>query len=238
MNNCFNRFVAGFVALSAVSTGLASADIVDMRFEGTGSGQSVRVTNGSSTFNVFAGQLRHFLSNGTGVAANLRGEMITYCSDLSQYVSRDTQRYTVQALALAPAGNAMGADKARAIASIYDYAMGFQLTSSTSNDMAAAFQLAVWEIVTDFNPSLGASSLSLSTGGFRATQTNGASIWSSVQSILNGYLSAANNSSFGPSNIAAISSGSFQDQLVTIPAPGPAALAGVGLLMIGKRRRR
>jgi len=238
MNNCFNRFVAGFVALSAVSTGLASADIVDMRFEGTGSGQSVRVTNVSSTFNVFAGQLRHFLSNGTGVAANLRGEMITYCSDLSQYVSRDTQRYTVQALALAPAGNAMGADKARAIASIYDYAMGFQLTSSTSNDLATAFQLAVWEIVSDFNYAIGSSSLSVSSGNFRATKTNGQSLSSGVSNLLNSFFTHTNNSSFSTSGIAALTSERFQDQLITIPSPGVGVLAGFGVMMIGRRHRR
>jgi len=228
------------VAFAAVfaTASFSNADMVDMRFLGTGHGRNVRVTIGNSTFSCFAGQLRHDFSNGTGAASILQGEVNTYCTDLYQHVSSSVQRFTVLPVASAPVGGAMGADKAAAVGNIYNLALGTQLTSSTSNDMAAAFQLAVWEIVTDFNPSLGASSLSLSTGGFRATQTNGASIWSSVQSILNGYLSAANNSSFGPSNIAAISSGSFQDQLVTIPAPGPAALAGVGLLMIGKRRRR
>lgn len=238
MNTRFSRCLAGFAALCAVSTGLASADIVDMRFVGTGTGQSVRVTNGSSTFNVFAGQLRHFFSSGTGIAASLSGEMITYCADLTQHVSSSTQTFTVVPVGTAPVGNAMGADKARAIASLYDYAMGAQLTSSTSNDLGTAFQLAVWEIVSDFNYSIGSSSLSMTTGSFRATRTNGTALSSSVSNLLNQFFTYTNNSSFSTSGIAGISSDSYQDQLVNVPAPGSALLAGLGLALIGRRHRR
>ena len=101
------------LAIFAVSAVSASADIVDMRFLGTGSGRNVRVTTPDRTFNVFAGQLRHSFSNGTGAASALNGELLTYCTDLTQYVSSTTRSFTVRTVGEAPAGNAMGADKAR-----------------------------------------------------------------------------------------------------------------------------
>jgi hypothetical protein len=238
MNTRIMKSVALLAAFCAVSTGLASADTVDMRFEGTGKGRNVRVTDGSRQLNVFAGQLRHSFFNGTGLGAQLSGEMITYCTDLSQYVSSTTRSYTVVPVQSAPVGIAMGMDKARAIASLYDYAMGVQLTSSTSNDLGAAFQLAVWEVVSDFDYNLGASSLNLSTGNFRATQTNGSAVWSSVSNLLNGFFAHTNNSSFSPSGLRAIASGSYQDQLVVVPAPGTGLLAGLGMALIAKRTRR
>jgi hypothetical protein len=230
--------VAIIAAFCAVSAGLATADTVDMRFLGTGSGRNVRVTDGERTFNVFAGQLRHSFSNGTGLGAMLQGEMITYCTDLSQYVSSTTQSYSVVPVASAPVGIAMGIEKARAIASLYDYAMGVQVTSSTSNDLGAAFQLAVWEVVSDFDYNIGAASLSLSTGNFRATQTNGNAVWSSVNNLLNGLFAHTNNSSFSPSGLRAIASGTYQDQLVMVPAPGAGILAGLGMALIAKRTRK
>lgn len=238
MNTGRFAFVVAIASFCAVSAGLANADTVDMRFLGTGSGRNVRVTDGDRTFNVFAGQLRHSFSNGTGLGASLSGEMITYCTDLSQYVSSTTRSYSVVPVESAPVGIAMGSDKARAIASLYDYAMGVHLTSSTSNDLGAAFQLAVWEVVSDYNYNIGAASLSLSTGNFRASQTNGSAVWSSVSNLLNGFFAHTNNSSFSPSGLRAIASGSYQDQLVVVPAPGAGILAGLGMALIAKRTRR
>lgn len=234
--NTRTGFFAAF-AIFAVSAVSALADTVDMRFVGTGSGRNVRVTTPDRTFNVFAGQLRHSFSNGTGAASALNGELLTYCTDLTQYVSSTTRSFTVRPVGDAPVGNAMGMDKARAIASLYDYAMGTQINSTSSADMACAFQLAVWEIVSDFNWSLGSGSLSLSTGNFRASQTNGSPVWSTVNTLLNGLFNHTNNSSFSPNGILAITSSNYQDQLIQVPAPGAAMLAGLGLTLLAGRRR-
>ncbi|MBS0198111.1 MAG: Cys-Gln thioester bond-forming surface protein [Planctomycetes bacterium] len=235
------RFIAA-AALAFVGsmTVAANADLVDMRFVGQGHGRNVRVSTPSGTFSSFAGQLRHTFSNGTGLGAQLSGEKLTYCTDLLQHVSSNTQHYSVVSLASAPLGESMGADKAAAVASLYDYAMGVQLTSATSDDLACAFQLAVWEVVADFNWSLGPSSLSISSGNFRATQTNGNALSSNISNLLGQFFANTGNSSFTGSGLAAISSGTYQDQIVTVsvPAPGATALAGLGLGLIAKRRRR
>ena len=168
----------------------------------------------------------------------LTGEMITYCIDLSQHVSSTTRHYSVLPVASAPVGGAMGMDKARAVAALYDYALGVQLETSASNDIAASFQLALWEVITDYNPSIGAASLDITSGQFSATRTNGNALWSGVQNILNGFFSWTDNLSFDTTRYAAITNNSYQDQIVVVPAPGCAALAGVGLGLVATRRRR
>jgi hypothetical protein len=238
MNTRFGLFAAVFVAVSAVS---ALADTVDMRFTGVGNGRNVSVTIGSTTENVFCGQLHHTFSNGTGVASGVSGDLITYCTDLTQWVNSSVQHYSVVPVGQAPSGNPMGAGKASAIAALYDYAMGTQFSTTTSADMACAFQLAVWEVVTDFNPQVGGASLSLTSGNFRATQMGGAAIWSSVNTLLQGFFGHTNNSSFTTGSIFAVTSPQYQDQLVSIntmiPAPGSGVLAGLGLTLLASRKR-
>ena len=236
MNTGLKLCVVGICAVASLAS-TSLADLVDMRFAGTGRGRNVQVTLGERTFGTFAGQLRHVFSNGTGAAAGLTGELVTYCTDLSQYVSSNTSTYTMLPVASAPAGGAMGIEKARAVGSLYGYALDAQLTSSTSDDLATAFQLAIWEIVTDYNYALGPSSLSLDSGSFRATRTNGTAIWSSVNNILSSFFANTENTSFALSELGAVTSGRFQDQIVLIPSPGTGLLAACGLVMIGRRRR-
>lgn len=232
------RALAAFVVAAGSLSAAVSADVVDMRYLGKGAGHNVRVTNGSDSFNVFAGQLRHSFSNGTGLGEMLTGEMITYCIDLSQHVSSTTRNYSVLPVASAPVGGAMGMDKARAVAALYDYALGVQLETSASNDIAASFQLALWEVIIDYNPSIGAASLDITSGQFSATRTNGTALWSGVQNILDGFFSWTDNLSFDTTRYAAITNNSYQDQIVVVPAPGCAALAGMGLGLVATRRRR
>lgn len=228
------------IALLTSAVGLvsaANADLVDMRYVGRGQGRTVRITTPSSSFNVFAGQLRHVFSNGTGLGAQLSGEMITFCTDLTQEVTSSTRTYTILPLESAPVGGAMGSDKARAIASLYDYALGVQLEQGASADLACAFQLAVWEIVADYSWSLGGSSLSMAGGSFRATRTDGSPLWSGVTNYLNAFFFNTSNASSSTAGLAGVTSGSYQDQIVTVPAPGAAALAGLGMMLCIKRRR-
>jgi hypothetical protein len=224
--------------MSAVSAVSAFADTVDMRFLGTGIGRSVTITTPSRTLNVVAGQLRHAFSNGTGAASVLNGELITYCTDVNQFVSSTVRNYTVVPVGQAPSGQAMGSEKASAVAAIFAAAGGTQFTSTVSADLACAFQLAIWEVVNDYNPTVGLASLSLSSGTFRATQTTGAAVWSSVDTLFNGLLANVDKASFTSGGIMAIASPTYQDQLVSIPAPGAVVLTSLGLSLLARRARR
>lgn len=231
-----------FVAAAAVvaAAGAAQADTIDVRYLGTGRGSSVRITHAGGTQNVFAGQLRHTLTNGTGLGATLHGTWVTFCTDLNQRVSSSTRTFDVVSVAQLPNWGAMGVARANAIRDMYAFANGSQLLSTASNNLAAAFQLAVWEVVTDFNPSVGVASLSLASGGFRATKTDGSAFSSTLMNHVNslfGSIGAA-PAGGGNVNILGLRSGTTQDQIVPIPAPGAFALTSLGCICLAGRRRR
>lgn len=232
------KILAAAGALLAFGT-LANAETIDVRFLGTGEGRSVRVQVGSSAFNVFAGQLRHELSNGTGYGAWLNGETVTYCTDLTQHVTSTRQTYDLVTVADIPDSSPMGVAKSNAIHDLYVQAGATPLLSGANRDLTSAFQLAIWEIVTDYNPGVGLSSLNLSTGGFRATRTDGSALWSAVTSQVNTLFAAVGNvnPNSGPS-LVGLRSECAQDQVTLIPAPGAVALGGLGMLCMTARRRR
>lgn len=232
----------GIIAAAVVvaAAGAAQADTIDVRYLGTGAGSSVRITNNGSSRNLFAGQLRHTLTNGTGLGATLHGTWVTFCTDLNQSVTSTTRTYDVVDVAQVPNWGPMGIARANAIRDMYAYANGSQLVpGSATNALATAFQLAVWEIVTDFNPSVGVASLSLSSGGFRATRTNGSSLSSAVMGHVNALFGSIGAAPTGGNvSILGIRSATAQDQIVPIPAPGAFALTSLGCVCLAGRRRR
>jgi MYXO-CTERM domain-containing protein len=231
-----NRTIAAALLLAAAS-GIAAADVINVRFTGTGQGHSVKIVSAAYTGNVFAGQLEHQLTNGTGDASALNGTWLTYCVDLSQHVTSTTQVYTVVPVSQMPDSSPMGLAKAEAIRRMYAFANGAQSMTSTSDDMAAAFQLALWEVVTDFNPALPNNNLNVTAGGFKATKTDGSALWSGTQSYLNSLFGAVGTEGDAVVQIIGISNGSAQDQIVPVPTPGALALAGLGGLCVSRRRR-
>ncbi|MCC6675686.1 MAG: hypothetical protein IT436_00955 [Phycisphaerales bacterium] len=232
------KLMIGMVSIAALA-GAAGADVVNVRFTGTARGGNYGVVFNGSGMNVFAGQLKHTLSGGTGVAAGLSGEHTTFCTDLYQYVTSTTLTYDVVPLEALPSSSPMGAGRAAALLDIYTTAAGAQLSSSASNDYASAFQLAVWEIATDYNPNVGPSSLNISSGNFRATKTDGSPVSSAVQGYLSTFFAVVGAPRTGSDpDILGLRSGSNQDQLVQVPGPGSAVIAGLGgLLAVGRRRK-
>lgn len=229
------------VGLALLTGSAALADTVDVRFLGTNRGQNVRIHLNSNQTNVFAGQLRHELSNGTGIGAALAGQWITYCTDLTQYVTNTARTYTITDIAAMPTPP-MGEAKAQAIANMYDFAAGAHTALDANSDFTAAFQIAVWEIVTDYAPAQGAASLNVTTGVFRATRTNG----NALSSLIGGHLAdlfGAIGGNASRDHLVGLTHGSAQDQLLELPAsiiplPGAAPLAAAGLFGLAASRRR
>lgn len=230
------------IAMTAVlaAAGAAAADSVDLTYTGSGNGRSFSVEINGVATNVFAGQLNFAVVNGSGsTGVQLNGPLMTYCIDVLEPVGAGQNTYDLAALEDAPvtAGGiapAMGVEKAAAIARLYTAAGGDQFASD--NNFAAAFQLAVWEIISDFGTT--GATLDINNGDFEVTS----SINSGTQSVLTGLLAAAADDSVATfAGLGALTNSGMQDQLyaVAVPLPGAAGLAAVGLAgMVVTRRRR
>jgi hypothetical protein len=226
-------------AACAVLGSAAMADTVNVQFLGSDQGRNVKVITASSTMNVFAGQLIHRFSNGTGEAAFLNGDRVTFCTDLLEYVTTTPKTYTLVGLDDVPGPSGMGLDKANAIADLYQYAAGTQSRADTNDDFAAAFQLAIWEIVFDFNALGGRSSVDVTAGGFKAKKTDGTALSSPITGYLNTLFNAIGSYSRNdPGSLRGVTRSGSQDQIVEIPLPSPGLLAGAGLFSVAAVRRR
>jgi len=221
--------IAGALVLSSA----AQADLVTVLCTGTGAGRNVSVTHGTTTANVFAGQLRLTLTNSTG--QNVNGLWTSFCTELSQfiYINGAAQTYQVLPVSDLPIpGAGMGSTRANAVARMYAAAAATQY--GTDADLAAAFQIAVWEITMDFDGTAG--SIDVGAGTFK-----GNGLTTAIQSNLTALFTAAANLSGAQSTILGIGNSTYQDQLLDvttfIPAPGAVALLGLAGL-VGARRRK
>jgi hypothetical protein len=234
------RTICCLVAIAGASAA-AMADTVQLRFDNVGAGRNVRMSIGTTSFNCFAGQLIHNFSGGTGAASGLTGDMITFCSDLTQEVTRTGATYTLtgiqnlpQTIGFGPMGDA----KKQAIYDMYSAASGQQM--GTNADMAAAFQLAIWEVIYDYNGN--ASSLNLTSGQLRAGSTTGGALSSGILSDAS-FLFGAIGRNAAQTGLLGLSNGLFQDQilqtvqLVPLPLASLAGLLGLGVVAYVKRRR-
>lgn len=234
------------IIAAVATTTLAAAAFagpVNVDYTGTGAGQSVKITVGSSSTNVFAGQLKHTLSGATGADAVWNGTYRTYCTDLSQTVVSGVDSFDIVQLSDVPDSSPMGVAKANAIKDMFAYTSNSVSASTTSNDLATAFQLAVWEIVKDFNTASANNGLSITSGSFSAKKTDGSALSSGVTSILTNLLAAAGTNIYNNTTgveIAGIRNDCAQDQIITrvVPAPGMAGLGLIGGLAMARRRNR
>jgi len=240
-----NTYARSLCAIAALTAAVAEvkADTVDVQFKAFGAGQSVRVTAAGQTHYLFAGQLRNQMINGTGAGAGLAGEVITYLADVNQRPTTDTINFRVTPPedVLTPA---IGSFKAEALRELYTFADGRERASDVDSSFAAAFQLAVWEIVYDFDSESGGGSLDIDTGNFTAQARKGAPLSGAIRKQLAGFFNAA--LSMGPttSTLYGLFNESAPDQLVfdqvmqAVPMPGAGVLGLAGLGAIASRRRR
>ncbi|MCW5774999.1 MAG: hypothetical protein KIS87_00945 [Phycisphaeraceae bacterium] len=230
-----SRLIAVFAA--AGFAGVAAADVVEMKYTGTGQGRNVKVTIGQTTMGVFAGQLKHTILSGTGEGATLVGDHVTFCTDLYQYVKSSPTTYTLVSVQEMPDSAPMGSGRAGGIHDLYAWAGAQAIDLGASKDFAAAFQIAVWEIVSDYDPSAGRSSLDVVTGNLKVKDSNGGSLSSGIMGHLSAMFDAVGTGA-ARRDLIGLRSGTAQDQLVMVPSPGPFALAGLGLLFAAPLRRR
>ena len=146
------------------------------------------------------------------------------------------QTYKVIELAAAPIpsgpeGQPMGATKADYIRELWS----LHIADTTTNQGAAAFQAAVWEIVYE-----DAQAWNLNTWNPTNLPTNSSVMVANttVGDLANLWLSQLDGVGPRANNLVALSSQGYQDYVVEIPAPGAIVLGLIGLGIVGKFMRR
>jgi hypothetical protein len=227
------RTATALIALLTAHAASASLVLADMTLRMTGfaysyAGVSTNATSGTVGAGELAGQMTR---NGATTS------FLTYCTDLAQSFSWNTNYvYTEVATGTAHGFTTRQADLLGKL-----YTLAGQGVDTT--DASAAFQLAVWEIVTETG-----SKLDILNGGFKLT--SGAS--SSQRNQANNWLTAAADinavSSF---NATRLYSSTTQDFVVftelphgvssdsnKVPEPASYGLVGIALLGVVATRRK
>lgn len=232
---------AATIAIIAAATSIASADIVNMKFVGTGAGRSVKLNFNDESMNVFAGELEHQVQGAESPNSFLNGNLFTYCADITEHVISDFADYQVTSVDYVPVSDgvpAMNNTKSSAIRALYATTMDSHINRSFNKSQAAAFQITVWEIVNDYNGN--ESSIDVSAGALTFSKTNGKALQNSIASAVEEFkqlMSSGLNSGYGNfDGVIGLANDGAQDQLA-IPAPGAFALLATGGLLTTRRRR-
>lgn len=211
------------IAFAAIVwAGAAGAATISATLNGVSPSKSVSIsTDGGWHYSkVLAGELDWSRTGGS--AAGVPAHFSTFCIELDETVKSGTNyTYNLGNLLTGPTSvsGGMGSSKANLLAELYGRFLS-GLTQSDSN-YAAAFQIAIWEIVTDSNRNL-------SSGNFRVK--NQGSYYTQAQTML----SALNGS--GPKlNLQALMQTCVQDQVYV---PEPASLTRIALGVLSQMRRR
>ena len=230
-----NRPSAAVVLLAAAA---AHADIVEMHYTGLGSGHRVQINAGDRAMSTFAGQLIHNVTRADESWRLGIGAQPFFCADLYQYASSSSNPFTISGLTDVPDSRPMSAQTALAVKSLFASAGQAQFDRNAPNDVAAAFQLALWEVVSDYDSELGRSSLDIDSGWFRARDAGGSTLSVAVQDRLGTLFDAVADGERFHGEIFALRSPRAQDQLASIPTSGSIASLCFGLALVYGRRRR
>lgn len=229
------RIAIASIVATAVAGSAFAAHTVEMRKIDTGLGRQVRLTHVGDSDNVFAGEIIHEFRNGQGMGAQFSDiTMPTYCTEVTQHITNNFAIYTVTDDISTMPAPPMGADKADAISDMFATLLGLHEDNAMTNDWAAAFQIAVWDVVYDYDAGAGRDSLDVEAGDIQVHRTDGSTLSAGLLTKIGTFWDSIGVAE-SPLTVIGFHSDSYQDQIV--PAPGTLALASAGLLLIGRRRK-
>ncbi len=219
--------VAGIAAIaSTAAAGPVTFDYVDL-----GAVDIVRLKVGNEGWNrVYAGNMLHDLDG---------QRVVTYCIDPWQEASTGSHQFESTGLMGAFAGAANAPGLVRAIAAAAEFG-GIGLFTAPTMAQASAFQVALWEIIGDYDPEVGRASLDFGSGNIRIKTTGNDRLTSEATAIANQLLDAAALGDVsGTLQFTALTHPEHQDffTATVIPAPGVFALAAIAGPFVLRRRR-
>jgi len=236
--------LAGVVAIAAST--VASASSLQLTFDNVSPFKFVQVNYNSG---------RSFDQNANGGYSNLyTGQMqwhdnagrnlTTYCTQLTEYINwGQTVNFTITSVASVPdpTPGPMGAIRAQLVKDLYARHY-FQVVASNDANLNAAFQLAIWEITHENLTAFDAAGTvaQLATGVGAIAINGGDATSAAVGGLADSMLAGLGFDGFRSigAGLAGLTDASAQDQLIVVPLPMTAALAGLGLLgAFGIRRR-
>lgn len=231
------------LVLMAAGAGTAAADTIDLHFLGTGQGRDLRYVIDGNPEDNWVGQLIHSMSNGVGPAGEaIEGIRRTYCSEIRQHVTVSGATYLLEDLADMPDGDGvdLGAMRAQVIADLYSVYAPVHEDAAVANDFAAAFQIAIWEVIEDFDVGLGLASINPTAGSLTFSETNGDPLGAGIQAALGQIMVdlAVFAGTGDQSLVLGLTNDRRQDQFVSVPTPGALVMGAAGALCLVRRRRK
>ena len=221
--------ISRLVLASGLALGLAGAAqaaTITVTYQGSGPfgtpnySRYLQIASAPYSGGVFAGPFRLTGSGGMG-------NFVAFCVDLAKFLGSGHSYST-------SASSGYGAAVDSAISKLFNSAY-----AGISNAVqGAAFQVALWEIITDTG-----TGYDLSSGGFSATY---APYSSAVLNQANLYLSALNTAPSSGYSLTFLNSGSSQNlvtvaQIPAVPLPASVGMMGLALgalTLIARRRRK
>ena len=218
---------------------VAFGQTVDVAAPLQGPGKVLRVTTPGGTANLFAGQLTHTLSNAAGGESWLNGPRVSFTLLPTAAMGPGVLEYGVSSISALSFADPHAGAKADAIQQYFNNAQHLATDPASSPDFAACIQLLIWETMYDYDPGVGSSSLSLTSGSFTAAKSTGLPLSSAFLGIFNSFVGGLNTLPDAGFRVTALDHAAAADYLAVrqIPAPGLAGAVVLAGLAAGRRRR-
>lgn len=248
----FTGLVAAATISSNVSAGYEIGDVLTVSRVGTSPSHAIRYNyDASRTYNAAATGSDYFGLAGVSVFASVANpdtRLRTFCVEMNEGFVDDPIAYTVAEVGSVPEEATPGPMSAAKVTLINDlYARYYRdvmdyadyTTDEADKDLAAAFQLVIWEIshenlTSDSDASAVLGELSISTGAMAFTGTYN----SETAMIAANMIASLGDGGFRTmSNLFGLTNPNNQDMLIVVPTPAIAGLAGLGLAGMRRRRR-